>query len=200
MSLSTEKQNDIINAGLNAFGTNGYKKASIRDISSAAGISKSMVFHYFGTKKDFYLFLAQYSGNTLMNEIEGHFNKYETDFFERIRLATNIEISVLQKHPAILSFLKSIYFETDEEVVQEIKAMLVQGESFRSNIAINGIDISKFKEGIDPVLVVKMLTWFAEGYINQLGNKVKMDIDDISREFNLCLNMLKQNFYKGEYL
>jgi AcrR family transcriptional regulator len=200
LNLPEEKQNDIINAGLNAFGTNGYKKTSIRDIANAAGISKSMVFHYFGTKKDLYLFLAQYSGNFLMNEIEKHFNEGETDFFERIRLTAEIEVSIIRKHPAILSFLKSIYFETDEEVMEDIKAILSQGDAFRWHIALDGIDAFKFKEGIDPNLVVKMLTWFAEGYMNQIGDKAQMNIDDINKEFSLCLNMLKQNFYKGEFL
>lgn len=200
MSLPKEKQNDIINAGLKVFGTNGYKKASIRDIANAAGISKSMIFHYFGTKKDMYLFLAQFSVNTLINEMNTNFNEDETDFFERIRLATEIKVSVMRQHPTILSFLKSLFLETDEEVTQEIKSMMVQGEAFRSHIALNGIDTSKFKEGIDPTLVLKMLTWFAEGYVNQLGVNAQIDIDDINREFNQCLQMLKQNFYKEEFL
>ncbi len=200
MSLPNEKQTDIINAALKVFGTNGYKKASIRDIANTAGISKSMIFHYFGTKKDMYLFLAQFSGNTLINEMNTHFNEGETDFFERIRLATEIKVSVMRQHPTILSFLKSIFLETDEEVVQEIKSMMVQREAFRSRIALNGIDTSKFKEGIDPTLVLKMLTWFAEGYVNQIGANAQIDIDDINREFNQCLQMLKQNFYKEEFL
>lgn len=200
LNLPKEKQNDIINAGLNAFGANGYKKASIRDIANTAGISKSMIFHYFGTKKDMYLFLVQYSGDMLINEISMNFKEEERDFFERVRLASEIKVSVMRKHPAILSFFKSIYFETDEEVIKEIKSMMLQGEAFRSHIALDGIDMSKFKEGIDPALVIKMLTWFAEGYVSQLGVNTTMDIDDINREFNQCLNMLKQNFYKEEFL
>ena len=200
MNLPIEKKNDIINAGLRAFGTNGYKKASISDIASSAGISKSMIFHYFGTKKDLYLFLAEFSANTLMNEMRNNFNQEETDFFERIRQATEIEVSVMRKYMGILSFLKSLYFETDEEVVQDIKTLMVQGDSFRSNIALYGIDPTKFKAGIDPVLVMKMLLWFTEGYISQFRSKIGFDIDDISKEFNLCLNMLKQNFYKEEFL
>jgi TetR/AcrR family transcriptional regulator len=200
LNLSMERQNDIINAALRAFGANGYKKASIRDIAMAAGISKSMIFHYFGTKKDLYLFLVEHSGKMLMEEMSRNFDEGERDFFERVRLASEIKISVMKKHPAILSFLKSVYLETEEEIAQEIKAIMAQGEAFRSNIALNRMDASKFKEGIDPLLVMKMLVWFAEGYASQLGLKVQMDIDDITREFNQCLNMLKQNFYKEEFL
>lgn len=49
--LSEEKQNSIIDAALKAFGINGYKKTSVSDIAAEAGISKAMVFHYFGTKR-----------------------------------------------------------------------------------------------------------------------------------------------------
>ena len=135
-----------------------------------------------------------------MNEISIHFNEGETDFFERIRLATEINVSVMAKVPSNFIFFKKPYFEADEEVAQDIKEMMVQGESFRTKIALNGMDASKFKEGIDPTLVMKMLIWFTEGYVSQLGDKGKMDIEDINREFNLCLNMLKQNFYKEEFL
>lgn len=51
LSLPMEKRNLIIDAALKSFGLHGYKKASISDIASSAGISKAMMFHYFGTKK-----------------------------------------------------------------------------------------------------------------------------------------------------
>lgn len=200
LNLPIEKQNDIIDAGLIAFGTNGYKKASISDIAKAAGISKSMIFHYFRTKKDLYLFLAEYSTNTIISEMRTNLDKSERDFFQRIRIATEIKVSVIRKHMAILTFLKSLYFETDEEVAKEIKAMMAQGEAFRSDIALTGIDLTKFKEGVDPNLVMKMLTWFAEGYVSQFRDKVEFDLDDINREFYQCLDLLKQNFYKEEFL
>jgi len=200
LNLPIEKQNDIIDAGLIAFGTNGYKKASISDIAKTAGISKSMIFHYFRTKKDLYLFLAEYSTNTIISEMRTNLDKAERDFFQRIRIATEIKVSVIRKHMAILTFLKSLYFETDEEVAKEIKAMMAQGEAFRSDIAFTGIDLTKFKEGVDPNLVMKMLTWFAEGYVSQFRDKVEFDLDDINREFYQCLDLLKQNFYKEEFL
>jgi hypothetical protein len=78
--------------------------------------------------------------------------------------------------------------------------MLAQGDSFRMDIGLKGVDMSRFKEGVDPALVMKMLAWFAEGYMNQLGSKGDIDMDDITREFDLCLNMLRQNLYREEFL
>ena len=45
LNLPVEKQNIIIDAALKNFAVHGYKKTSISDIASSAGISKAMVFH-----------------------------------------------------------------------------------------------------------------------------------------------------------
>ncbi|MDP4145158.1 MAG: TetR/AcrR family transcriptional regulator [Bacillota bacterium] len=199
-NLPEEKQKIIIDAALKCFGTNGYKKTSVSDIAAAAGISKAMVFHYFGTKKGLYLYLIDLCGNIVMKEINEEFDYSVIDFFERIRLSSKIKISIMKKHPAILAFLTSMYFESDEEVNEDIKAILAKGEGFRSKIAFDGMDFSKFKDGIDPKLVMKMLIWLAEGYISQLSNKTEINYDVFFQEFEECLDLLKNNFYKGESL
>lgn len=202
-SLPAEKKNIIIDAALRSFATNGYKKSSVNDIATAAGISKAMIFHYFGTKKALYLYLIDLCGNIVMNEIDEKFDNTITDFFDRIKLSSHIKISVMKKHPAILSFLTSVYFESDDEVKEDIKDLLSKGEGFRNRIALDGMDASKFKENIDPKLVMKMLVWLAEGYTSQLSNKTdfaELELDVLFKEYFECMDLLKNNFYKEEYL
>ena len=56
-SLPEEKQQAIINAGYRVFSQNTYKKSPVSEIAAEAGISKSLLFHYFRNKKELYLFL-----------------------------------------------------------------------------------------------------------------------------------------------
>ena len=202
LNLPTEKQNIIIDAALTSFGANGYKKTSIKDIASAAGISKAMIFHYFGTKKALYLYLINLCGSIFKNEMDEKFDNGITDFFDRIMLATRIEISIMKKHPSIFSFLISAYFENDGEVKADKDAILSnsEGEDFRRKIAFKGMDASKFKDGIDPKLVMKMLTLLGYGCINIASSKVKVNFDSLCKEFEECINLLKNNLYKKEYL
>lgn len=200
LNLSKEKQNTIIDAALKTFGTNGYKKTSISDIAAAAGISKAMVFHYFGTKKALYLYLINLCGTIMINEINEKFDNSVTDFFDRIKMSSNIEISVMKRHAAIPSFLASAYFEDDEEVKEDLKAIFASSEDFRNKIAFEGMDTSRFKEGVDQKLLMKMLLWMAEGYTKEMSNKTEINFDTMLEEFNECLDMLKNNFYKEEYL
>ena len=202
LSLPNEKQNTIIDAALSTFGTNGYKKTSVSDIAAAAGISKAMVFHYFGTKKALYLYLLEVCGRTFMTEVSEKFDPNVTDFFDRIMLATDIEIAMMKKHPAILSFINSAYFEADPEVKADLQAVFTsaEGEGFRQKLVLEGMDASKFRDGVDPKLVMKMLTWIGYGYMNTSPLKTETDLDTVYREFEDCINMLKKNLYKAEYL
>lgn len=201
LALPIEKQKIIIDAALTCFGTNGYKKTSVSDIAAAAGVSKALIFHYFGTKKALYLYMINLCTHIIMNELEEKFDNTVTDFFARIKLATSIEISVMKKHPAILSFLDSVYFENDDEVKADIKAILAnsESESLRSKIAFEGIDTSKFKDDIDPKMVMKILSLLADGYLSKMP-KTEIDLDTLCEEFDEYVNLFKRNFYKEKYL
>lgn len=86
-----------------------------------------------------------------------------------------------------------MYFESDEEVKGDIIAILAESEDFRNKIAFDGTDTSKFKDSIDPKLVMKMLTWLADGYASQVS-KFSIDYDTLYREFDECLDLIKNNF------
>ncbi|SHK34392.1 transcriptional regulator, TetR family [Anaerobranca californiensis DSM 14826] len=71
-SLDEEKKNRIINAGLKEFGFHGYKNAKTDNIVQEAGISKGLLFHYFGTKKKFFEFWIYVN---ILDKILGFFVK-----------------------------------------------------------------------------------------------------------------------------
>ena len=55
--LSEEIQSQILNASYKVFATNQYIKAPTSEIAAEAGISKSLLFHYFHNKQELYIFL-----------------------------------------------------------------------------------------------------------------------------------------------
>ena len=198
-SQPEQKKQAVIEAALTAFGRGGYKKTSVSDIAGAAGISKAMVFHYFGSKKELYLHLARFCGETLSSGIKKGFDSVSDDFFDRIVTASEIKISVLKKHPGLMSFTESLYRETDAEVSGEMrKIMLREGEAFKTRNIFEGMDCSKFKEGIDPKLVLKLMVYFSEGCVNNAPRGESLDVDSIMSEFHECVALMKNNFYREE--
>lgn len=199
-NIPTEKQSIILNAALDAFGTNGYKKTSINDIANAAGISKSMVFHYFGTKKELYFYLLDFCSRLVIDAINDQFDSNVTDFFERIKMATMIKVAVIKQYPASLTYLNSVYYEANEEVKDGIAAVMSHGETFRNKMVFEGLDYSKFKDGVDVTLVLKMLLWISEGFVNPSKSLQKEDLDTMCDDLYESMNLLKNNLYKEEYL
>ncbi|MDA8333410.1 MAG: TetR/AcrR family transcriptional regulator [Peptococcaceae bacterium] len=202
LNIPQEKQKKIIDAALICFGTNGYRKSSVSDIATAAGISKALIFHYFGTKKALYLYCLELCGNIAMCEFNEKFDNSVTDFFDRIMLLSDIKIAAMKKHPAMLSFLNSVYFENDDEVKADIQTILTngQGGDLRTGIAFACTDIAKFKDGIDPKLVMKILIRLTDGYLSKIPVKTRIDLDALHEELVECINLLKNNFYKEQYL
>ena len=194
-SLPVEKQNTIIDAALKVFGLNGYKKASASDIATAAGISKAMVFHYFGSKKSLYLYLIEYCGTMFEAEFSEKLSAVN-DFFDRLKMISGIKISLMKRHPAIMSFLTSIYFESDENVKGDIKAILSKGDTLKNKVAFDGVDASKFKDNIDIGLVMKMIFWIGEGYAAQATHQQEIDYDVLAQEMNDCFDLLRNSLYK----
>lgn len=79
-ALPKERQNEIINTAMSIFAKLGYKKASTNDIAQAIGVSKSMIFHYFGTKKQLYLYLVNCTCDLMIQTFESGIEQGDRDF------------------------------------------------------------------------------------------------------------------------
>ena len=196
--LSQEKQSAVVDAAMSVFAAAGYKKAYVSEIAAAAGISKALVFYYFGTKKALYLYLIDYASKLIMTELNESKIGEKDDFFDRIREITRVELSLMKRHTAITSFINSVYFETDSEVAPDFRALSAGGGPVRERLALDGVNFAKFKDGVDPKLVVNILVKFTEGVVNSRVDV--LSFEDSMGEFEQCLDLLKNNLYKEEYL
>lgn len=57
--LSDDKKELILSSGMKEFSQKPYKEVSTDSITKACGISKGLLFHYFGSKKEFYFFCLE---------------------------------------------------------------------------------------------------------------------------------------------
>jgi len=197
-NLRAEKQEHIINAALIVFARNGYKKASIADIAEEAGIAKGMVIYYFGSKKNLYLYLAELCGKIMVEEMEKGFDKSVTDFFDKLKMITDIKIAVIKRHPAVISFLTSLYYETHMDVREEVKQFIANGVNIRGKWIFDGMDITKFKDDVDPKLLERFLVWTGEGMADNIPMDRMVDqIDECVKDYYDCLDLMKRHFYKS---
>jgi len=196
--LDKEKQERIINAGLNEFADKGFQYASTNKIVNEADISKGSLFNYFDGKKGLYSYLIDYAGETL-EEMYEKFDGEETDLFKRIEKAGFIKLNYQQRSPKLFDFLISVKNEGADEVNGYFEQRLAPFMEKAVMKLYKNIDYSKFREDIDVEKAMEILTWtmlgFGEKSISKLLTFEHVEAKYIE-EWRSYSEILKKAFYK----
>lgn len=199
-TLSKERQDTIINAALHIFAKYDYKKASTDEIAALAGISKGLIFHYFGSKKGLYLFLHEYAANFIMGEMREYSDPSETDFFKLIVNSQTCKMSMLAKHPDCMTFILKAFYEDSPEVKSEIDTTFGDIEKSTCESFLARADLSKLKEDVSPEKLLNLILWFAEGFMRTRTPEELTDLEKLNDTYIEYLEMLRRLVYKPEYL
>ena len=119
--LKKEKQDRMINAALKVFGMRGYQFASTDDIVREAGISKGLLFHYFGSKLGLYSFVYDYSVRFMSLELKAAVDDNETDFFALHKQIEAGKLQVLKNYPCMQLFLEKCNTENIKEALLAVE-------------------------------------------------------------------------------
>ena len=65
-----EREAQIVAAACRVFGESGYAATSVADVAEAAGISKPLIYNYFGSKEGLYAACLRHAAQILTGEIE----------------------------------------------------------------------------------------------------------------------------------
>lgn len=198
--MPKERRDTIINAALHIFAKYDYKKASTDEIASLAGISKGLIFHYFGSKKELYLFLYDYAANFIMGEMRKFTDTSETDFFKIIVNSQTCKMSMLAKHPDCMTFIIKAFYEDSPEVKSEIDTTFGDIEKTTAASFLARADLGKLKEDVSPEKLLNLILWFAEGFMRTRTPEELTDLEKLNDTYLEYVEMLRRLVYKPEYL
>lgn len=108
------RKNTIIKAGINEFSQKSYSDASTDKIVQSCGISKGLLFHYFGSKKNFYLYCLSQSLEKLME----HKDVAGVSFYEILFSVMAQKLQLCLQYPAETRFVNMASRESALEVSQ----------------------------------------------------------------------------------
>ncbi len=196
--VKKEKQDAIINASLQVFGENGYKRASTDVIVRQAGISKGLLFHYFISKQGAYSFIYDYSVRFMSLELTQTVKKDETDFFELLKQIEQSKTRVMKNYPYMQQFLESIRFEKHPDALEAIADKKDAMEQLYNGI-YKQADMTKFQDKVDIKRVINMIQWAHSGYMKEMFMG-EPDLDEMNAEFGKYLKMLRNHLYRPEFV
>jgi len=198
-AIEDGKRNRIINAALVEF-LGGYKKASTDNIVRNAGISKGLLFHYFGSKKGLYDYLIEYAVDIVRREFIAMINPQQRDVLEAIWQISLLKQDLSQQHPAIFDFLTSVYLDSNEPTAKPHLDEFVQIHSAIVAQVLSNADHSLFRDDVEPKRAISVIMWSLDGWANSL--KLQPDggfsdnYQDYLDECQKYLDMFRQVFYK----
>jgi AcrR family transcriptional regulator len=182
MQMEPEKRDRVINAALTVF-RHGYEHTSTDDIVREAGISKGLLYHYFGTKDGLYEFLLFYALDLITKEYTHLLNLEQRDILDLLRQSLLLKMDLSYKYPALFDFLAAAYSGGTLEGMQ----------AGLTDKVFAGADLSLFKDGIDAQKAVKIIHWSLLGYSNSQFNKDK-SIGDYQAQYETYLAEIDEYF------
>lgn len=199
-ALDQEKQKAIINAGFHVFSHYDYHHASTEMIARRAGISKALLFHYFGNKRQYFLFLFDHALAVMMDRLSELHDYEETDFFDILTDAQMKKMDIMREYPDLSQFLIYGYLESADEIEPQV------AETFNSTVKsstarlLERMDRSKFKDSITAEQAMNLVIWISEGYMKNVTSEQLEDVEAVNRTFLDYMELLRRHFYREEYL
>lgn len=128
--LPPEKQENILRAGISAFSRFAYSEAGTESIAAACGISKGLLFHYFGSKRDYYLYCLGQALERLASEETG---EQAADFYGTLFGLMDTRLRLCRRWPEEARFLTMASRETAGEGAEE-RALLLRSYRERTGV------------------------------------------------------------------
>lgn len=198
-SLPKEKQQAMINAGFSVFSQNSYKKSPMQEIADEAGISKSLLFHYFHNKKELYLFLWNQACDITIAYLTEYRCYEPTDLFEMMERGMRAKIKIMQDYPDMTAFAVKAFYEKDPEIgqeIQEISKRLLKG---KAHTALEHLNPNDFIPGLDLKQMYREMYLAAEGYLWEIIQRGgALDAATLEKDFSQMLSFWKSIYLRKE--
>ena len=178
--LPADKQEMILAVGIKEFSYKGYNDVKTDTITQKCGISKGRLFHYFGSKKDFYIYCLEKAMERLTEKTQ---QAELTDFYEILFESMNRKIAVCMKYKDEMLMVNMATRDASADVAQEKQQVMarykasIQAQSVETlSTAVTTLEI---KQGADKNKFVQGLYI----YINAVINRYLLEYQNTPEKF-----------------
>ena len=162
-SVADDRRTALITAAISEFATAGYLAASTNHIVEAAGVSKGLLFHYFGDKKGLYIEAVQTCIAEVMRRFDERLGPTSPDLFERLSQYTLAKWSLIEKDPTTFAFLQEAMTDPPAELRDALLASTAEITVSTYQRLFQGIDTTAFRPGVTVEQAMLLLSWTFDG-------------------------------------
>lgn len=195
------RRNRILEAALLEFADKGYRKASTNTIVREAKVSKGLLFHYFISKKDLYVYIYKHAKDTIQEELFSGVNFADKDVLNRLYSSTIIKIESYTKHKLFTKIFEKHEQVTDRGILEETKVIV-----FNNNVQVfkkmfHNIDYYLFNEKINIDRSLQVMKWTIERITNdwKITHNFKFtqkSLETLKMDISHFLDLFRDAFYR----
>ena len=115
-----------------------FAEITVREIAEEAGISKSLLFHYFRNKKELYLYLWEKCAQITIEYLTKYDCYGQRDLFESMLRGMRAKMDIIRQYPHMAFFTIKAFYEKDPEI-KEILTSVYQSLQEKGYNPINQI-------------------------------------------------------------
>lgn len=205
--LPADKRERVVRAALEEFAERGYEMASTNVITARAGISKGLLFHYFGSKKNLFLYLVRHAAGVYIQRFNDSRLELHPDVVERLFQIGQLKQKLLADDPVMAKFYAGAFLEPPAEVKDELAEIERGLSGLSARILTDGLDLSRLRLGLEPKQALTFITACLDGLRNLYRSRVDPAMVDrpeevgaIIAEMRQYLDMLKSGVYEQPHL
>ena len=192
--LKKEKQDRMINGALKVFAQQGYRHASTDDIVREAGISKGLLFHYFGSKLGVYTFVYDYSVRYMTLELSSCVDNKCTELFSLMKQVEAARMHAMRGYPYMQQFLSR---SMSEDVSEALLAIEEKRDLLHDTYDYiwSRVDYSTLPENVNGEMLRKMLDFSIKGLMAERLQDASFQPEMLYEEITAYLDMMKRIVY-----
>jgi AcrR family transcriptional regulator len=196
-----EKRQPIIRSAMEEFAGKSYGRASTNEIIRKAGVSKGLLFHYFGDKAGLYRYLMIRTRNLFFRTIMPRIDLSDRDLFRVMTAFTKEKLRAAFEYPMETRFYMNVLQDALPDELAAYRDSAIQ-TSMNAMFAIEeNLDEDLLRSGIDRTKAMKIVNWTMSGLSNEVIESEMFVYD--SQRFDEMFDVvdeyiifLRQLFYK----
>ncbi len=205
--LPDEKREKIFQACMEVFAEKGYEGASTNDIVKKAGISKGILFHYFGNKKNLYMYVLDKTLDRAIDKITAGYRTSSADLFERITMTGILKLRLALEEPLVYKLIYVTFVNTPEALREDAQERYKKLYGIALPLLFDGLDMSKIRNGVDPDKAIEVVLFFMEGlqakyleaYRNMTPEQALSSLDKLTEDSFVYMDILRKGIYGTEH-
>ena len=176
--LPDNKKEMIVSTGIKEFSRKSYKDVSTDRITEKCGISKGILFHYFGSKKGFYFYCLEKAMEKLMKTTE---IPSEGDFYEIIFASMNQKMQICRQFKDEMHMVNMASRDATAEIAEQ-KAELIRryatvGQLESAKTLSRAVDTLQLKNGNEKQMMVEGLHMYTNAVLSKYLLKYQQNPD-----------------------